>query len=173
MRVARTLVATLIVFTALISVGLTASSDSPFTNVVRPGRPNVLGPANFLRWRERATVFERTAPFYDYRVNLTGAGEPEELVALAVTPDFFPTLGVSALAGRTFAVDEGPDGHDAVAVLSFGLWQRRFAGDAGVVGRTIQINGHPIAVIGVMPADARLFVKRGSLVGKPAALWMP
>jgi len=143
------------------------------TNVRRPGRPNVLGPANFLRWRERATVFERTAPFYDYRVNLTGAGEPEELVALAVTPDFFPTLGVSALAGRTFAVDEGPDGHDAVAVLSFGLWQRRFAGDAGVVGRTIQINGHPIAVIGVMPADARLFVKRGSLVGKPADLWMP
>jgi putative ABC transport system permease protein len=143
------------------------------TNVRRPGRPNVLGPANFLRWRERATVFERTAPFYDYRVNLTGGGEPEELVVQAVTPDFFPTLGVSALAGRTFADDEGPDGHDAVAVLSFGVWQRRFAGDAGVVGRTIQINGHPITVIGVMPGEARLFVKRGSLVGKPADLWMP
>ena len=44
------------------------------TNARRPGRPNVLGPANFIRWRERATAFERTAPFYDYRINLTGIG---------------------------------------------------------------------------------------------------
>ncbi len=90
-----------------------------------------------------------------------------------VTPDFFPTLGVPSIAGRTFASDEGPKGHDAVAVLSFGFWQRRFAGDPGVVGRMMQINGRPVTVIGVMPADARLFIKRGSLVNKPADVWMP
>ncbi len=143
------------------------------TNVRRPGRPNVLGPANFLRWQERATVFERMAPFYDYRVNLTGAGEPEELIALDVTPDFFPTLGVSPLVGRTFTSDEGPKGNDDLAVLGYGLWQRRFAGDPAIVGRTIEINGRPITVIGVMPAETRLFVKRGSLTGKPADLWRP
>jgi putative ABC transport system permease protein len=143
------------------------------TNARRPGRPNVLGPANFLRWRERATVFERMAPFYDYRVNLTGSGEPEELIALDVTPDFFPTLGVSPLVGRTFAAEEGPQGNDGVAVLGYGLWQRRFAADPGVVGRTIQINGRSITVIGVMPADTRLFVKRGSLTGKAADIWRP
>jgi putative ABC transport system permease protein len=143
------------------------------TNARSRGRPNTISPANFLRWRERATVFERTAPFYDYRVNLTGATEPEELVAMYVTPDFFPTLGVPALAGRTFAAEEGPKGHDAVAVLGFNLWQRRFAGDPGVLGRPIQINGRAITVIGIMPADARLFLKRWSLTGKPADLWMP
>ena len=143
------------------------------TNARRPGRPNVIGPANFLRWRERASAFDRMAPFYDYRVNLTGSGEPEEIVGMDVTPDFFPTLGVAPLVGRAFAEDEGPQGHDAVAVLSYGLWQRRFAGDAGVVGRTIQINSRSVTVVGVMPADMRLFLRRGSLAAKPAELWMP
>jgi len=143
------------------------------TNGRRGGRPNVLGPANFLRWRERATAFERTAPFYDYRTNLTGSGAPEEVVGMDVTPDFFPTLGVAPIIGRAFADDEGPQGHDAVTVLSYGLWQRRFAGDAGVIGRTIQLNSRSVTVIGVMPADMRLFLSRGSLAAKPAELWMP
>ena len=143
------------------------------TNARRPGRPNWIGPANFLRWRERATAFERMAPFYDRRVNLTGSGEPEEIIDMDITPDFFPTLGVSPFLGRTFAEDEGPEGHDAVAVLSYGLWQRRFAGDAGIVGRTIQINSRSVTVVGVMPPDMRLFLRRGSLAGKPADVWMP
>ena len=142
-------------------------------NEKRPGRPNTLAPSNVVRWLERTTAFEGIAPFYDYRVNLTGSGAPEEIVALDVTPSFFPTLGVPPLLGRTFAGDEGPEGHDAVAVLSYGLWQRRFAGDAAVVGSTLQINGRPVTVIGVMPPDARFFLKRWSLTGKPAEMWMP
>jgi putative ABC transport system permease protein len=143
------------------------------TNARRAGRPNTIAPANFIRWRERATAFERMAPFYDYRVSLTGSGEAEELIGMDVTPDFFPTLGVAPLAGRAFTADEGPQGHDALAVLSYGLWQRRFAGDPGVIGRTVQINGRGVTVIGVMPADVRLFIKRWSLTGKPADVWMP
>ncbi|HMB80953.1 MAG TPA: ABC transporter permease, partial [Vicinamibacterales bacterium] len=57
------------------------------TNARRPGKPNTIAPSNFVRWRERATAFERMAPFYDYRINLTGAGEPEELIGMDVTPD--------------------------------------------------------------------------------------
>src|SRR5204862_6511434 len=103
------------------------------TNVRRPGRPNTIGPANFLRWRDRATAFERMSAFYDYTVNLTGTGEPEQLVVQAVTPDFFATLGTQAMIGRAFAADEGPAGHDDFAVLSYALWQRRFGGEASVV----------------------------------------
>jgi len=143
------------------------------TNVRRPGRANVLGPANLSRWQDRATVFEKIAPLYDYRVNLTGSGEPEELVAQDVTSDFFPTLGISPLIGRTFSPDEGTDGRDTVAVLSYGLWQRRFAGDPAIVGRTIQLSGRSITVIGVMPPDMRMFLKRGSLTGKAADIWRP
>jgi putative ABC transport system permease protein len=143
------------------------------TSARRPGRPNTIAPANIIRWRERATAFEQIAPFYDHRVNLTGSGAPEEIVSMDVTPDFFPALGLAPLVGRVFADDEGPEGHDAVAMLSYGLWQRRFAGDPAIVGRTIQLNGRPITVIGVMPSDMRLFVKRWSLTGKPPELWMP
>jgi putative ABC transport system permease protein len=143
------------------------------TNGRRSGRPNTIGPSNFIRWRERATAFERTAPFYDYRINLTGTGAPEEVVGMDVTPDFFPTLGVTPLVGRAFADDEGPQGHDALAVLSYGLWQRRFGSDPAIVGRTIQLNSRSVTIIGVMPPDMRLFVKRWSLTGKPAELWMP
>jgi putative ABC transport system permease protein len=143
------------------------------TNARRSGRPNTIAPANFIRWRERATAFERTAPFYDYRTNLTGAGAPEEVIGMDVTPDFFPTLGVTPLVGRAFTDDEGPEGRDALAVLSYGLWQRRFAGDPGVVGRIIQLNSRSVTVVGVMPPDMRLFIKRWSLTGKPADLWMP
>ena len=111
--------------------------------------------------------------FYDFRAGLTGQAEPEELVAQGVTSDFFTTLGTPALLGRTFAPDEGPDGHDSVTVLSYGLWQRRFGGDPGVIGRTIQLNRRPFTVIGVMPPDVGVFLKNGSLVGKPPELWEP
>jgi len=142
-------------------------------NEKRPNRPNTLAPSNVVRWLERATAFEGIAPFYDYRVNLTGSSAPEEIVALDVTPAFFPTLGVTPLLGRTFASDEGPEGHDQVAILSYGLWQRRFAGDPAVVGRTLQINDRPVTVIGVLPSDTRFFLKRWSLTGKPPEMWMP
>ena len=143
------------------------------TNVRRSGRTNVLAPANVIRWKERATAFETIAPFYDYRVNLTGSDSPEEIVGMDVTADFFPALGVSPVIGRTFAEDEGPEGHDALAVLSYGLWQRRFAGSPAIVGSTIQINARSVTVVGVMPADMQLFIRKSSLAGKPAELWMP
>jgi putative ABC transport system permease protein len=143
------------------------------TNARRPNRPNVIAPANFLRWRDRADAFEQMAAFYDFTVNLTGSGDPEQLVAQAVTADFFPTLGATPFLGRTFAADEGPDGHDKVVILSHGLWQRRFGADTAIVGRTIQLSGDTVTVIGVMQPDTQIFLKNGSLVGKPAEIWLP
>src|ERR671939_1967533 len=66
----------------------------------RPGRSNTVGPANYLRWRERATSFEDLAGFVDTRTNLTGAGDPEELTVQNVTAGFFSIVGISPLVGR-------------------------------------------------------------------------
>ena len=99
----------------------------------RPGRPNTISPANFLQWQERNDVFEQMASFYEWRANLTGQANPEEVAAQDVTSNFFAALGVTPLLGRTFTPDEGPQGHDRVVILSHGFWQRKFAGDPQAV----------------------------------------
>jgi predicted permease len=142
-------------------------------NVQRPGKKNVVAPFNYRRWQERETPFASMAGFYDSRVSLTGEGPPEQLVAQFVHPSFFPTLGVAPMLGRVFAPDEGPDGHDAVVILSHGLWQRRFGADPAIVGKTIHVDRHPVTVVGVMPRRFGLFLKTGTLAGKPAELWAP
>ncbi|HEY7112669.1 MAG TPA: ABC transporter permease [Thermoanaerobaculia bacterium] len=142
-------------------------------NADRPGRRNTVGPANFIRWTERATSFSKMTALYDTRVSLAGRARPEQLVAQYVTAGFFATLGVAPMIGRGFAPDEGPDGHDAVAVLSWGVWQRLFGGDPAIVGKPIQVNGRPVEVIGVAPRDFNFYLKSGSLVGKAPDLWMP
>ena len=142
-------------------------------NAQRPGRKNVVAPFNYRRWQERETPFASMAGFYDSRVNLTGDGRPEQLVAQFVMPSFFSTLGTAPMLGRAFAADEGPDGNDQVVILSHGLWQRRFGGDPAVVGRTIQVDRRPVTIVGVMPPRFGLFLKTGTLAGKPADLWAP
>ncbi len=139
----------------------------------RPAHPNTVAPANFLRWRDRATAFESMAALADSRVNLTGTGSPEELVVQYVTHGFFDVLGVPALKGRTFTARELSDPDADVTVLGYALWQRRFGGDPAIVGRTIDINGKPQLVVGVMPKGVGLLLPSGSLVGKPSDLWMP
>src|SRR5438093_2393461 len=139
----------------------------------RPGRNNVVGPSQFIRWRERTTVFERMAVLIDIRQNLTGSGNPEELIAQIVTADFFPILGVSPLIGRTFTGEENRDPQSNVVILGYELWKRRFGGDPAIVGRTIQLNARPNTVVGVMPPGFRLFIKEGSIAGKPSDLWRP
>jgi putative ABC transport system permease protein len=136
----------------------------------RPGRMNVVAPANYMRWRERAASFDAMAAFADTRANLTGSGDPEELVVQNVTTDFFPILGVSPIVGRTFTAAETTDPKADAVVLGYALWQRRFGGDPAIVGRTIQLNGAAVPVVGVMPPDVALTLKN-SLAGKPADLW--
>ncbi len=142
-------------------------------NARHPGRANTVAPANFLRWQERATEFDQLAGFFETRANLTGIEQPEELVAQNVTSNFFTTLGVAPMLGRTFLPDEGLDGKNRVVVLTYALWQRRFGSDPTVIGRTIQLNSRAVTVIGVMPPDVSLFVKAGSQVGTMPELWMP
>jgi putative ABC transport system permease protein len=139
----------------------------------RPGRPNVVGPANYVRWRERATSFDNMSMFTATRVNLTGAGTPVELAVHVVTAGFFETLGVNPIVGRTFSAQETSDpAATSVVVLSHALWSARFGSDATIAGRTIQLSGRTVTVAGVMPPDMRLALRNGNGT-KPPDLWAP
>jgi len=117
-----------------------------------------LSPLNYHDWKQAASSFERLGVHTGITANLVGTGEPLRLKGAAVSGDLFPALGVRAALGRTFGGGEdlpvrasdadGPGG----VVLSHGLWQRVFGGDAAIVGRTITLNDRPVTVIGVMPA---------------------
>jgi putative ABC transport system permease protein len=141
-------------------------------NARRPGRSNVLGPSQFLRWGDRARSFEQMAALVDTRANLSG-GEPEEVIVQNVTAGFFPALGVPPLIGRPFTDAENTDPQSLVVILSYSFWQRRFGGDPNIIGRPIPLNMRPRTVVAVMPPDFSLLIKQGSQTQKPAELWAP
>jgi putative ABC transport system permease protein len=135
---------------------------------------NVINPANFLDWQAQNSVFEQMAAFYDDQLNLTGPdANPVEVPAQVTTVNLFTLLGVQAELGRAFIAEEGQEGRDNVAILSHGLWQRRFGGDRSVIGKTLTLNGQSLTIIGVMPADFRLYVKEATFINKPAEIWLP
>jgi putative ABC transport system permease protein len=134
---------------------------------------NVVSPANFLVWQDENTVFERMAAFYEQPANLTGEGEPERVAVEYATPSMLPLLGVHPALGRSFAREEGQPGRNHEAILSYGLWQRRFGGDAHVLGKTARLDGAPYTVVGVMPRGFQLYVQHQAIIGEPPQLWVP
>jgi putative ABC transport system permease protein len=121
---------------------------------------------NFTDWREQARTFSRMGAEQFSPVNLTDGDVPERVAAGRVTSDFFAVFGVPPLMGRTFRPDEDVPGHEQVAILSEGLWTRRFGGDPGILNRMTRMNGVPVMVVGVMP---RSFDPSAS----GEELWMP
>jgi putative ABC transport system permease protein len=114
----------------------------------------VKGPASngvFYDWQKASRSFASLGMMQSDRQALTGQGEPMELGVTRVSGDFFRTLGAPAALGRP--IDPGDDnlGKPNTAVLSYALWQHRFGGDRGVLGRTINLGGNPYTVVGVMP----------------------
>jgi predicted permease len=121
---------------------------------------------DFIDWRDRSRSFEQMAGRHGASFVLTGEGEPERVIADRVTSNFFATLGVRPMLGRTFLPEEDRmGGDDRVVVLSHGYWQRRFGGDPRVVGRQIQLSGRPWTVVGVAPPEFRF--------GRAVDLWAP
>ena len=111
---------------------------------------------DFLDWRAQATTVEGMAAADSSDTTLSGGEEPERITVETVSASYFSLLGVSAARGRTFLADEDvvPE-KVAVAVLSDGLWKRRFGGDSGIVGRAIVLDGRPYTVVGLMPPGFR------------------
>jgi predicted permease len=109
---------------------------------------------NFADWRAQNKVFEEMAAYDQRTFDLTGeGGEPEKIFGLGVTSNFFPLLGAEPARGRLLLPEEDRPGAARVALISHGLWQRRFGGERSAVGGEVLLNGEPYTVVGVMPAD--------------------
>src|SRR5262249_53773563 len=122
------------------------------------GSTTVTGPSEFRFWRRQAvTIYDVSAHWLDH-LNLTGGSTPELISAAVVTRDFFQLYSAPALNGRTFTEDEERPNGGHVAILSYQLWRRRFAGDPAVVGKTISLGDTPYSVVGVLGQfDAEMF----------------
>ena len=114
-----------------------------------------LAPGHFFDWRNRSRSFESSAAFRAASPALTGSGEPEQLRGWQVTGGFFRTLGIVPALGRDFAADDDLPAAPGTAILTHGLWTRRFGADPTIEGRTISLNREPYTVIGVLPPSFR------------------
>ena len=110
-----------------------------------------VSPPDYLDYRDRNKVFSSLAgrTIFGTAV-ITGTDEPERVSASIATANFFSTLGIRPYRGRVFLPEEETGGKD-VTIISYGLWQRRYAGDARIIGQTIPIDGRQHTVIGIMP----------------------
>jgi putative ABC transport system permease protein len=108
---------------------------------------------NFEDWRAQNQSFEKIGVYNRASYNLTGVGEAERIITGQVSADLFSVLRVNAAYGRVFTNDEDKPGGTPVVVLSYGLWQRRFAGQSSILNQQITLNGKPYTIIGVMPQD--------------------
>lgn len=122
---------------------------------------------DYADWRDQSRSFDAIAMYEDESLILHGVDEPERLTVEFVAHPYFELLGVRPILGRTFRPEEDAAAQrDAVAVLSSGLWQRRFGGDPGIVGRAIRLNDRSYSVIGVLPEWFRG-------ISDEAELWIP
>lgn len=135
-------------------------------NVPRNQNRNVVSPANFLEWRERARSFTAMAAFGERNATITGDGAPEEVPAIGGTWNLFDVLAVTPAYGRPLAAADADAGASPVALMSWSLWQRRYGGDTSVVGRTLSINGRPTEIVGILP-------ERFTFFGDAPEIWMP
>jgi len=106
--------------------------------------------ANYVDWKNQNQTLDDVAALNWKNFNMTSDGEAERVLARGVTANFFQLLGVEPVVGRKF-LDEEDSKAQKVAILSYGLWKSRFAGDPGIVGRTIRLNDEPYSIVGVAP----------------------
>jgi len=124
-----------------------------------------ISPANFLDWQRQNHVFEAMALYSGANFDLTGTEKPEAISASPVTAGFFSVLGVEPIHGRIFRPEENNPGQNQEVVLSYKFWQTHYGADPSAVGRTINLDGEPYTIIGVM----------GPAMNKPgfAQMWIP
>jgi putative ABC transport system permease protein len=107
--------------------------------------------ADYEDWAHQSQSFESLAVRKEEDRTLTGSGDATHVEAAVTSPNFFSVLRATPLLGRVYSENETQRGQDAEAVLSYGLWQRQFTGDASVLGRTIELDQRKYTIVGVMP----------------------
>jgi len=111
---------------------------------------------NFLDWRSRNQSFDQLGALFDTDMNLTGVGEPQRIQGCVVTTNFFQVLGVQPMHGRSFVPESETPGSPFTVIISHELWQRQFGSDRGIINKSLTLNAHQVAVIGVMPPGFEL-----------------
>ena len=109
--------------------------------------------ADYLDWRKQNQTFEQMGLYRWWSANLTGVEPPERIQGFLVSTNFLDVTGVKPFIGRAFSAEEDQPGKDAVVILNYGLWQRRFGGDANIVSKTVSLNGVKRTIIGVLPKE--------------------
>ena len=137
-----------------------------------------VSPLDFRDYKDRSRTIEDFAAAAEGNVanlrgNLTGEGEPERADIVTVTANFFPLLGVRPLLGRQFRAEEEVVNGPHVVMLSHRLWQRRFARDPSLVGKTIEIDGVAHEVVAILPREFRLQLPREAFQVTDGDLWVP
>ena len=112
---------------------------------------NTVAPADFVDWRAQNQSFEDMASYLGQLVNLTGDGEPEQVMGVFGSENLLRVLGVQPLLGSGFLPGELKPGEIKGVVISYGLWQRRFGSDPQIVGKTLKMDTYPLTIFGVMP----------------------
>jgi putative ABC transport system permease protein len=168
--VKRPLFAALVILTLALGIGANTAMFSIVNSVlIRPlpyERPDELvymygsfrggdeasvSPPDYLDYRERNSVFSSLGARTIFGSSvLTGGDEPERVSSSIASANFFSTLGITPYRGRTFLPEE-EKGEHPVAILSYGLWQRRYAGDPMIIGKAITVDGNPLTIVGIMP----------------------
>src|SRR5262245_10269306 len=113
-------------------------------------------PGQYLDIKADNLVFENVAATIDNSFNLTGQGKPERVEGARVSSSLFSVLGAQLVIGRSFTAEEDEQGKPTTAILSYGFWQRHFAGDPNVLGKSLSLNGNSVEIVGVMSRDFTL-----------------
>jgi predicted permease len=129
--------------------------------------------AEYLDWRDQSSVFAQLAAYFGASYTLTGQGEPQQLWGARVSANLLPTLGINPILGRSFQPEEEARQGERVALISYGFWQRQFAGDPKAVGQTITLNAQPYTIIGVLPSTVRAVNPQDIQTGRERDVWIP
>jgi putative ABC transport system permease protein len=115
-----------------------------------------MAPSNYFTYRDESSTLQDLGMWTRDSVSVTGLAEPEQVDALNVTEETLPILGVQAILGRNFSAKDCQSGSPRTAMLAYGYWQRKFAGDHGVIGRSVRLDGELSQIIGVLPEKFHL-----------------
>ena len=118
----------------------------------KEGRAGFVSAPDFVDWREQSRSFEDLVAVHVWPATLTQLAQPMRVSRARVTPGFFNLIGVQPMIGRSFFEEEGLEGNDRVAVLSYDIWSGAYGADPAVVGKTVVLDGIPSTIVGVLPA---------------------